>query len=65
MAEWRIKSDVVVALQELGVEAPSDILNLTNSDIEKFIVDTKLKRVEANRFRKGVKAMGAAASSTM
>jgi hypothetical protein len=56
---------VVVALQELGVEAPSDILNLTNSDIEKFIVDTKLKRVEANRFRKGVKAMVAAASSTM
>tara|TARA_B110000858_G_scaffold39512_1_gene44867 strand:- start:293 stop:1408 length:1116 start_codon:yes stop_codon:yes gene_type:complete len=65
MAKWRIKSDVVVALQELGVEAPSDILNLTNSDIEKFIVDTKLKRVEANRFRKGVKAMVAAASSTM
>jgi hypothetical protein len=64
MAEWRIKSDVVVALQGLGVESPSDILDLTNNDIEKFILDTKLKRVEANRFRNGVNAMVAAASST-
>jgi uncharacterized protein YjiS (DUF1127 family) len=64
MAAWRIKSDVVVALQELGVEAPSDILDLTNNDIEKFIVDTKLKRVEANRFRNGVNAMVVAAASS-
>jgi hypothetical protein len=64
MAAWRIKSDVAVALQELGVEAPSDILDLTNNDIEKLILDTKLKRVEANRFRNGVNAMVAAASST-
>jgi hypothetical protein len=64
MAAWRIKSDVVVALQVLGVEAPSDILDLTNNDIEKFIVDTKLKRVEANRFRNGVNAMVVAAASS-
>ena len=64
MTEWRIKSDVVVALQELGVEEPSDILDLTNTDIEEFILDTKLKKVEANRFRNGVNAMVAAASST-
>ena len=64
MTEWRIKSDVVVALQELGVEEPSDILDLTNNDIEEFILDTKLKKVEANRFRNGVNAMVAAASSS-
>ena len=55
---------MVVALQELGVEEPSDILDLTNNDIEEFILDTKLKKVEANRFRNGVNAMVAAASST-
>ena len=63
MAAWRIKSEHVVgALEELGVETPSDILDLTNNDIEEFILDTKLKKVEANRFRNGVNAMVAAAA---
>ena len=65
MTEWRIKSEHVVgALEELGVVTPSDILDLTNNDIEEFILDTKLKKVEANRFRNGVNAMVAAASSS-
>ena len=63
MTEWRIKSEHVVgALEELGVETPSDILELDAEDVEEFISDVSLKKIEAKRFRKAYNAMVAAAA---
>jgi hypothetical protein len=63
MTEWRIKSEHVVgALEELGVETPSDILELDTEDVEEFISDVSLKKIEAKRFRNAYNAMVAAAA---
>ena len=63
MTEWRIKSEHVVgALEELGVETPSDILELDAEDVEEFISDVSLKKIEAKRFRNAYNAMVAAAA---
>ena len=63
MTEWRIKSKQVVgALEELGVETPSDILELDAEDVEEFISDVSLKKIEAKRFRNAYNAMVAAAA---
>ena len=62
MADWKIKTDVVGALEELGVETPSDILELDAEDVEEFISDVSLKKIEAKRFRNAYNAMVAAAA---
>ena len=62
MADWKIKTDVVSALEELGVETPSDILELDAEDVEEFISDVSLKKIEAKRFRNAYNAMVAAAA---
>jgi hypothetical protein len=63
MADWKIKTDVVGALEELGVETPSDILELDAEDVEEFISDVSLKKIEAKRFRNAYNVMVAAAAA--
>jgi len=66
LKDWKIKPEnidrLVAALEALGVDAPSDILELDVEDVEEFIEDVALKKIEAKRFRKAYNAMIAAAA---
>jgi serine/threonine protein kinase len=57
MKKWKIKSNVIPALLQLGVETPSDLPDLELEDVNEFILKVKLKKVEGNRFRKGYQAL--------
>ena len=65
MASWKIKSNnFIIQLDKLGVEEPADLLDLEPTDIDDFLLKmVKVATVvERNRFRKGIKAMVAAAA---
>ena len=65
MKDWKITSNIVPALKELGIEAPSDIIDLEPNDVEELIVNTGLKKVEANRFRKKYNEMVGTTATTV
>ena len=61
MQEWNINHpNIVSALEEFGVEAPSDIVDLKPGDVHELIANAGLKTVEGNRFRKRYNEMVAA-----
>ena len=66
MTSWKIKSkNFIIQLDKLGVEEPADLLDLEPTDIDDFLLKmVKVATVvETNRFRKGIKAMVAAAAA--
>ena len=61
MQQWNINHpNIVSVLEELGVETPSDIVDLKPGDVEELISNTGLKTIEANRFKKEYSKMVAA-----
>ena len=57
LAQWRIKTDLLAAFAELGVEEPNDLIDIESSHIENIITSKGLKQVEATRLRKCYQAI--------
>jgi hypothetical protein len=55
--QWKITTDLVPALKELGAEVPADLTDLEPLDIEEFILENDLNKIQGNRLRKGYNAM--------
>ena len=55
MKGWKIKTDLTASFDQIGLEEPSDIYDLEEEDVE--TICKELKKLEANRFRKGYQAM--------
>ena len=49
LAQWRIKTDLLAAFAELGVEEPDDMSEIEPSEIEDIITSNGLKKVEARK----------------
>ena len=57
LAQWKIKTDLLAAFAELGVEEPNDLIDIESSHIENIITSKGLKQVEATRLRKCYQAI--------
>ena len=54
---WDIPTSVIPLCNNLGAIVPSDLAELDAEEIEEFILENRLKRIEAKRFRKGYQAV--------
>ena len=64
LAQWRIKTDLLAAFAELGVEEPDDMSEIEPSEIEDIITSNGLKKVEARKLRKCYQAITNTDTST-
>jgi len=54
---WKISTDLIPAFNELGASVPTDLADLDTDDIEEFIQENDLKKIEAKRLRSGHQAI--------
>ena len=54
---WKISTGLIPSFNELGASVPTDLADLDTEDVEEFIQENKLKKIEANRLRKGYEAI--------
>ena len=52
LSQYKIKTDLLPAFEDLGVEEPGDMIDIEPSNIEDIIKSEGLKQVEASRLRK-------------
>ena len=64
LAQWKIKTDLLAAFAELGVEEPDDMSEIEPSEIEDIITSNGLKKVEARKLRKCYQAITNTDTST-
>ena len=64
LSQYKIKTDLLPAFEELGVEEPDDMIDIEPSNIEDIIKSKGLKQVEANRLRKCYQAIKKTDTST-
>ena len=64
---WNLPTFVIQLCDNLGARVPSDLVELDAEEIEEFILENQLKRIDAKRFRRGyqavVESMGGVSSS--
>ena len=54
---WDIPTSVIQLCNDLGAIVPSDLAELDAEEIEEFILENQLKKIEAKRFRRGYQAV--------
>ena len=54
---WKIPTSVIQLCNDLGAIVPSDLAELDAEEIEEFILENQLKKIEAKRFRRGYQAV--------
>ena len=64
LTQSRIKTDLLDAFEQLGVEETNDMIDIELSDIETIITSKNLKKVEATRLRKCYQAIKKTDTST-
>ena len=54
---WKIPTSVVQLCNNLGARVPSDLAELDAKEIEEFILENQLPKIDAKRFRRGYQAV--------
>ena len=54
---WKIPTSVVQLCNNLGARVPSDLAELDATEIEEFIQENQLPKIDAKRFRRGYQAV--------
>jgi len=54
---WKIPTSVIQLCNNLGARVPSDLAELDAKEIEEFILENQLLKIDAKRFRRGYQAV--------
>ena len=54
---WNIPTSVIQLCNNLGARVPSDLAELDAEEIEEFILENQLLKIDAKRFRRGYQAV--------
>ena len=55
--QWDIPTSVIPLCNNLGARVPSDLAELDAKEIEEFILENQLLKIDAKRFRRGYQAV--------